>query len=114
MNLQPQQTPETGSDAARAAAARKRTVGAMMTSIAIHALLLVAAASLTIMIIAPKPKMMFEGKKSPSLPARKLEHAIRVKQMKKQTRKPQIMQRLVTEAPSKVSLPEMPQMISMS
>jgi hypothetical protein len=110
MNLQPQQTPEAGSDAARAAAARKRTVGAMMTSIAIHALLLVAAASLTIMIIAPKPKMMFEGKKSPSLPARKLEHAIRVKQMKKQTRKPQILQRLVTEAPSKVALPEMPQM----
>ena len=97
-------------EAARAAAARKRTLSAMMTSLVIHALLLVAAASLTIMIIAPKPKMMFEGKKSPSLPARKLEHAIRVQQMKKQTRKPQILQRLVTEAPSKVALPEMPQM----
>jgi hypothetical protein len=62
------------------------------------------------MIISPKQKMMFEGKKSPSLPARKLEHAIRVKQMQKQTRKPQILQRLVTEAPSKVALPEMPEM----
>jgi len=108
---QPPSPPQgPASDAARAAAARKRTFGAMMTSLGIHALLLVAAASLTIMIIAPKPKMMFEGKKSPSLPARKLEHAIRVKQMKKQTRKPQILQRLVTEAPSKVALPEMPQM----
>ena len=28
--------------------------------------------------------MMFEGKKSPSIPARKLEHSIRVKQMQKQ------------------------------
>ena len=76
----------------------------------IHVLLIIGAISLTIMIIAPKQKMMFEGKKSPSLPARKLEHAIRVKQMQKQTRKPQILQRLVTEAPSKVALPEMPDM----
>lgn len=94
----------------KSAAARKRTLSAMLTSLAIHAVLLVAAASLTIMIIAPKPKMMFEGKKSPSVPPRKLEHAIRVQQMKKQTRKPQILQRLVTEAPSQVVLPEMPQM----
>ena len=107
MNPNPFQSPD---DASRAAAARKRTLSAMLTSLAIHAILLVAAASLTIMIIAPKPKMMFEGKKSPYLPARKLEHAIRVKQMKKQTRKPQILQRLVTEAPSQVVLPEMPQM----
>lgn len=92
------------------AAQRKRAMSAMLISLGIHVLLLIGAASLTIMIIAPKPKMMFEGKKSPSLPARKLEHAIRVKQMKKQTRKPQILQRLVTEAPSKVALPEMPEM----
>ena len=92
------------------AAQRKRALNAILVSLAIHVLLLVAAVSLTIMIIAPKSKMMFEGKKSPSLPARKLEHAIRVKQMKKQTRKPQILQRLVTEAPSKVALPEMPEM----
>ena len=90
--------------------AKKRAVSSVVMSVLVHVLLLVGAASLTIMIIAPKQKMMFEGKKSPTLPAKKLEHAIRVKQMKKQTRKPQIMQRLVTEAPSKVSLPEMPQM----
>lgn len=92
------------------AAQRKRALNAVLLSLGIHVLLIVAAVSLTIMIISPKSKMMFEGKKSPSLPARKLEHAIRVKQMQKQTRKPEILQRLVTEAPSKVALPEMPEM----
>ena len=92
------------------AAQKKRALNAILVSLGIHVLLLIGAVSLTIMIIAPKQKMMFEGKKSPSLPARKLEHAIRVKQMQKQTRKPQILQRLVTEAPSKVALPEMPDM----
>ena len=89
---------------------RKRAINAILLSLAIHVLLLIGAVFLTIMIIAPKSKMMFEGKKSPSLPARKLEHAIRVKQMQKQSRKPEILQRLVTEAPSKVALPEMPEM----
>ena len=92
------------------AAQRKRALNAIIVSLLVHIVFIVAAVSLTIMIIAPKPKMMFEGKKSPSLPPRKLEHSIRVKQMKKQTRKPQILQRLVTEAPSKVALPEMPEM----
>ena len=92
------------------AAQKKRALNAILISLGIHVLLLIGAVSLTIMIISPKSKMMFEGKKSPSLPARKLEHAIRVKQMQKQTRKPQILQRLVTEAPSKVALPEMPEM----
>ena len=92
------------------AAQKKRALNAILVSLGIHVVLLIGAVSLTIMIISPKSKMMFEGKKSPSLPARKLEHAIRVKQMQKQTRKPQILQRLVTEAPSKVALPEMPDM----
>lgn len=92
------------------AAQKKRALNAILVSLGIHVALLIGAVSLTIMIISPKPKMMFEGKKSPSLPPRKLEHSIRVKQMKKQTRKPQILQRLVTEAPSKVALPEMPDM----
>ncbi len=92
------------------AAQKKRALNAILISLGIHILLLIGAITLTIIVIAPKSKMMFEGKKSPSLPARKLEHAIRVKQMQKQTRKPQILQRLVTEAPSKVALPEMPDM----
>jgi hypothetical protein len=92
------------------AAQKKRALNAILISLLVHIAFIILAVSLTILIIAPKPKMMFEGKKSPSLPARKLEHAIRVKQMQKQTRKPQILQRLVTEAPSKVALPEMPDM----
>jgi len=92
------------------AAQKKRALNAILISLGIHILLIIGAVTLTIIVIAPKSKMMFEGKKSPSLPARKLEHAIRVKQMQKQTRKPQILQRLVTEAPSKVALPEMPDM----
>jgi len=92
------------------AAQKKRALNAILVSLLVHIVFIVGAVSLTIMIIAPKPKMMFEGKKSPSLPPRKLEHSIRVKQMKKQTRKPQILQRLVTEAPSDVALPEMPEM----
>lgn len=92
------------------AAQKKRALNAILISLGVHLLLIIGAVTLTIVIITPKPKMMFEGKKSPSLPARKLEHAIRVKQMQKQTRKPQILQRLVTEAPSKVALPEMPEM----
>ena len=92
------------------AAQKKRALNAILISLGVHLFLIIGAVTLTIVIITPKPKMMFEGKKSPSLPARKLEHAIRVKQMQKQTRKPQILQRLVTEAPSKVALPEMPDM----
>jgi uncharacterized glyoxalase superfamily protein PhnB len=92
------------------AAQRKRAINAILIAVLVHVVFIVLAISLTILIIAPKPKMMFEGKKSPSLPARKLEHSIRVQQMQKQTRKPQILQRLVTEAPSKVALPEMPDM----
>ncbi len=89
---------------------KKRALNAILIALLVHIVFIVLAVSLTIMIIAPKPKMMFEGKKSPSLPPRKLEHSIRVKQMQKQTRKPQILERLVTEAPSKVALPEMPDM----
>lgn len=87
---------------------KKQTLNAVLMSILLHVGLLVAAASITIMVILPKPKMMFEGKKTPTLPARKLEHSIRVKQMQKQSRKPQVLQRIVTEAPSKVAMPEMP------
>ena len=94
------------------AAQRKRALNAILISLGVHLVLAVSAVFVTILVIYPKPKMMFEGKKTPSLPARKLEHAIRVKQMQKQTRKPQILQRLVTESPSKVALPEMPDMVT--
>ena len=46
------------------AAQKKRALNAILVSLGIHVLLLIGAVSLTIMIIAPKQKMMFEGKKS--------------------------------------------------
>ena len=89
---------------------RKATAQAVLISVVVHVILLLGAAYLTVMVIAGRQKMMFEAKKNPSIPARKLEHSIRVKQMQKQVRKPQVLQRLVTEAPSKVALPAMPEM----
>lgn len=81
---------------------------AFAVSALVHTVLLLGAAYLTVLVIQGRPKMTFEGKKNPTIPARKLEHSIRVKQMQKQTRKPQILQRLVSEAPSSVALPELP------
>jgi len=87
---------------------RKMTAQAIAISIAVHVVFVLSAAFLTVIVIQSRQKVMFEGKKNPSIPARKLEHSIRVKQMQKQVRKPQVLQRLVTEAPSKVALPPMP------
>ncbi|MBW7908239.1 MAG: hypothetical protein H3C50_04865 [Kiritimatiellae bacterium] len=89
---------------------RKVPWSAVLMSVLIHVLLLAGAGFLTVLVVAGKQKVMFEAKQPPGLPARKLEHSIRVKQMQEQMRKPQIMQRLVADAPSAVSLPEMPQM----
>ena len=63
------------------------------------------------LVVQGRQKMMFEGKKSPAIPARKLEHSIRrAKQVQKQSRKPQILQHLVAKAPGAVALPEMPRL----
>jgi hypothetical protein len=75
-----------------------------------HVLLISMAAGLTVIVLKAKPQMMFEGKKAPSIPARKLQHRIRVKQMQKQSRKPQVLQRLASTAPGHVALPEMPRL----
>jgi hypothetical protein len=83
---------------------------AIVFSILVHIGLVLGAAFITIAVIYSRPPVTFEASQRPSLPARKLEHAIRVKQMQKQSRKPQILQRLVTEGPSSVTLPEMPEM----
>ncbi|MBU1693916.1 MAG: hypothetical protein KKC51_08115 [Verrucomicrobia bacterium] len=87
---------------------RKATAQAVAVSVLVHIIFILSAAYLTVIVIQSRQKMMFEGKKNPSIPAKKLEHSIRVKQMQKQVRKPQVLQRLVTEAPSKVALPQMP------
>ncbi len=82
----------------------------IVASIVVHILLLIGAASVTVLVIQGRQKLMFEGKEPPSVPAKKLEHAIRVKQMEKQVRKPQILQRMVSKTPSSVALPELPEM----
>ncbi len=89
---------------------RRLTWEAVLISGLAHMALLLGAAYLTILVVQGRQKVMFEGKKSPSIPARKLEHSIRVKQMQKQVRKPQVLQRLSAQAPSKVALPEMPKL----
>ena len=89
---------------------RRMTAQAIAISVLVHAIFILSAAFLTVIVIQSRQKVMFEGKKNPSIPARKLEHSIRVKQMQKQVRKPQVLQRLVTEAPSKVALPQLQDM----
>lgn len=90
---------------------RKRALAeALSATLLLHVGIGVAAGVITIAVIISKPPVTFEAKKPPSIPARKLEHSIRVKQMKEQIRKPQILQRLVSTAPSKVALPELPRM----
>lgn len=85
-------------------------IRAVVFSIVAHIALILGAGYLTVLVISGREKVMFEAKKPPSIPARKLEHSIRVKQMKEQVRKPQILQRLVSQAPSAVALPELPKM----
>ncbi len=83
---------------------------AAVVSALFHIGILTGAGFLTVLVISQQPKAMFEAKKPPSVPPRKLEHTIRVKQMQKQVRKPQILQRLVTRQPSDLALPELPKL----
>ena len=83
---------------------RKRAFAeALSATLLLHVGIGVAAGVITIAVIISKPPVTFEAKKPPTIPARKLEHSIRVKQMKEQIRKPQILQRLVSTAPSKAA-----------
>lgn len=90
--------------------AKKQLAEAAISAILFHVGLAVLAGAITIAVIVSRPAVTFEAKKPPSIPARKLEHSIRVKQMQQQVRKPQILQRLVSQAPSAVALPELPKM----
>ncbi len=89
---------------------RKLPWDAVAISALTHLILLLGAGFLTVLVVQGRQKMMFEGKKNPSIAARKLEHSIRVKQVQKQSRKPQILQHLVAKAPGVVALPEMPRL----
>jgi len=83
---------------------------AVLVSALFHIGLVSGAAFLTVLVISNKPKAMFEAKERPSVPPRKLEHTIRVKQMQKEVRKPQILQRLVSTQASDVALPALPKL----
>lgn len=83
---------------------------AVITSVLVHVGILLGAGYLTVLVVQGRQKVMFDAKQPPSIPARKLEHSIRVKQMQEQMRKPQILERLVAQAPTAVSLPELPKM----
>jgi|GEM_PF-423665 len=60
--------------------------------------------------IMPPPMMFQPAQKMPALPARKLEHRIRVKQFEQQTRRPKLINKLVSQSKSKLSLPPLPPM----
>ena len=84
-------------------------VSAIAFSAFIHLAIGLSAAFVTIAVIYSRQPVMFEAKPPPGIPARKLEHSIRVKQMQRQSRRPQVLQRLVSQAPSTtITLPEMP------
>lgn len=90
--------------------AKKQLAEAAISAVVFHIGLAVLAGAITIAVIVSRPEVTFDAKKPPSIPARKLEHSIRVKKMQEQVRKPQILQRLVSQAPSAVALPELPKM----
>jgi hypothetical protein len=89
---------------------KKRFAEALTWAVIAHVVMGVVAGTITIVVIVSRPKVMFDARQPPSIPARKLEHSIRVKQMQEQVRKPQILQRVVSTAPGAVSLPELPRM----
>lgn len=89
---------------------KKALAEAATVAVVFHVVLGIVAGAITIVVIATRPPVTFEAKQPPSIPARKLEHSIRVKQMQEQTRKPQILQRLTAQSPSAVALPELPKL----
>lgn len=88
-----------------------RSMQSLVISILVHLGLFVLAGSVVVYKYVRPPKMMFQPSKTAGkLPARKLEHTIRVKQFERQARMPRIMNKLVTKAKSTVSLPDLPPM----
>ena len=78
-------------------------------SFAIHIGLFFLAGAFVVYKYVKPPEIMFKpAKKMPKMPARKLQHKIRVKQYEKQARKPQLMNKLVTTGKSKIALPKLP------
>jgi len=87
----------------------KKAFQSFGVSFAIHIGLFFLAGAFIVYKYVKPPEIMFKpAKKMPKMPARKLQHKIRVKQYEKQARKPQIMNKLVTTGKSKIALPKMP------
>jgi len=71
---------------------------------------LIASTLVVLHFVLPPPMMFQPAKKMASLPARKLEHRIRVKQFEQQTRRPKLVNKLVSKQAAKITLPELPPM----
>lgn len=94
---------------------RKLLFGELSQSFTIAAMILGAGfLGAGVLIVAryimPPPMMFQPAQKMPALPARKLEHRIRVKQFEQQTQRPKLMNKLVSQSKSKLTLPPMPPM----
>lgn len=94
---------------------RKKAFGNLTLSFLISIILigaagLVAGSIVVWQYVKPTEVMFKPPKKQPKLPARELQHKIRVKKFQKQTRKPKIMSKLVSKGESKLALPELPPM----
>jgi len=94
---------------------RRLLLGATGQSMSLALLLLVGAfviaSTLVVLRFVLPPPMMFQpAKKMTGLPARKLEHRIRVKQFEQQTRRPKLVNKLVSKQAAKLTLPELPPM----
>ena len=87
----------------------KRSLQSIVISLAVHAGLFLGAGSIVVYSYIKPPAMMFQpAKKKPKLAARALEHSIRVKQCEQQSRRPKILNKLITKGRSPLSLPALP------
>ena len=78
-------------------------------SFMIHLAIFFAAGAFVVYKYVKPPEIMFKAaKKMPKMPARKLQHKIRVKKYEKQAQKPRLINKLVTMGKSKILLPKLP------
>jgi hypothetical protein len=88
-----------------------RTFQSFGISLLIHAAVFLAAGAWVVYEYIKPPEMMFKpAREMPKLPARTLEHKIRVKQFEQQTKRPKLMKKLVSTAKGRISLPPLPPM----
>ncbi len=71
---------------------------------------LIASTIVVLHYVMPPPMMFQPARKMTGLPARKLEQRIRVKQFEQQTRRPKLVNKLVSKQAAKISLPALPPM----